>query len=100
MVHIFMLKDIISEAGYESRSYSGRAMYGKECVGFSTDDDHIRTTVKLLRAARLYLNETFSSTTRREEELGKIEDFLEYDLCVDQLGRGLIYYFRRVTWED
>ena len=31
------LKDIIEMAGYETRSYSGRGMYGKECLAFTVD---------------------------------------------------------------
>lgn len=32
------LIELIEEAGYEPREYSGRGMYGKYCVGFTTDD--------------------------------------------------------------
>jgi hypothetical protein len=33
MVDAILLCEAIEEAGYSPRSYSGRAMYGRDCVG-------------------------------------------------------------------
>ena len=30
--------DTLEECGFEPRSYSGRGMYGKNCIGVATDD--------------------------------------------------------------
>lgn len=30
--------DTLEECGFETRSYSGRGMYGKSCIGVETDD--------------------------------------------------------------
>jgi hypothetical protein len=32
------LRDIIQQAGHDSRSYSGRGMYGKSCVGVVVEE--------------------------------------------------------------
>lgn len=32
------LEEVIEDAGFETRHYSGRGMYGAECVAFETND--------------------------------------------------------------
>lgn len=33
-------QDIVEAAGYECRSYSGRAMYGESCLGVTLEPEH------------------------------------------------------------
>lgn len=33
------LIEAIAQAGHEAQAYSGRGMYGKQCVGVTVDDD-------------------------------------------------------------
>jgi hypothetical protein len=42
------LIDIINEAGFEPRPYSGRGMHGTKCVGIDTDDGLLRTMAELV----------------------------------------------------
>ena len=75
------LKRIIQDAGYEARSYSGRGMYGKECVGVTCDNqvdllfdmmDHAsRTQIKQLKGCK-----------------------------TDSMGRSIIVYWPSVEWGE
>ena len=79
---MFNLQDVIENAGYETRSYSGRGMYGKSCLGVQTDNV-IDTLVDILHWA-----------------FGEGEDGLFYDTAkalrsakTDSMGMGSIIYF-------
>ncbi len=82
------LQDIIEMAGYETRSYSGRGMYGKECLAFTADAGTLSFVVAAdLMEAALYTG----------------EDFIEPVLAAmrgvktDSLGRGAVFYFPSIA---
>ncbi len=85
------LQDIVEAAGYETRSYSGRGMYGKECLAFTADSEtsSFAVAADLIAAA-----------------LDAGEDFVEPVLAAmrgirtDSMGRGTVFYFPRVSAED
>lgn len=81
---------LLEDAGLEPRSYSGRGMYGKECVGVSTGDV-IKTIVDIARES-LYLLEDGSDRDTQE-----VLDILE-DSSTDQLGLNSILYWRDMEW--
>lgn len=78
------LEELISDAGFETRRYSGRGMYGAECVGFDTD-------TPVADVANI---------------VGYTEDESERDELVtafqsaktDDMGRGTIIYFPRYKY--
>ena len=82
------LQDIIEMAGYETRSYSGRGMYGKECLAFTTE----RETSSFAVAADLIA-----------AAIDAGEDFIEPVLAAmrgvktDSLGRGAVFYFPSIA---
>lgn len=83
--------DTITDAAYEAdvelRSYSGRAMFGSQCVGVSTDSDS---------GAALFLVLVAKADAELAEDLAR-------NLRSDSLGRGIIAYFpsfSSVTDED
>ena len=69
-------------AGYETRAYSGRGMYGKECLAFTADGEEFAVAADLMEAA-----------------LDAGEDFIAPVLAAmrgirtDSLGRGTVFYF-------
>jgi hypothetical protein len=81
--------EAVEEAGYEVRSYSGRGMYGKECLGVECDDP-----VKFMLELAIGLAETC-------EDAGEVADFLEMlrDPQTDSMGLGSIIYWPRITWQ-
>ena len=81
------LKRFIEDAGYETRSYSGRCMYGKSCIGFVTSDSEFYVGAAIV---------------------ANIEDECDrFDLCevfhhakVDSMGRDIIIYFPNIPYEE
>lgn len=86
------LKDLIENAGYETRSYSGRCMYGATCLGVELDDR---------------LGDFFASILDAIASLGEEERDEALDLAsafrsmkTDSMGRGTIVYFESVPFKD
>lgn len=79
------LIQLIEDAGYEAQSYSGRGMYGKECVGVDVDDD-TEFAVDVMATAEPEDKETVRALLKASS--------------VDQLGKGYIVYFPRLAWEE
>lgn len=79
------LIDAVECAGYDVRSYSGRGMYGSQCVAFTTDD-----------------NEAYAAA----QIVGSIEDSDEREAMItvfrgvrsDSMGRSTVIYFPRMVW--
>ncbi len=72
---VSQLIDELWEAGYEARSYSGRGMFGKECVSIHANQD----------------------------DLWKVARSLSHDLNIptpniDQLGLGIVIYWPSYEW--
>lgn len=78
------MDDIIQDAGYETTQYSGRGMYGDECLGFRCDDE--------IAAVAEIVGSVYDSDERRE--VVKLFRGAE----IDNLGKGYIIYFRRLKY--
>jgi hypothetical protein len=63
----------LSAAGYEPDSYSGRGMYGKECVGVI-----VASYAEVARAAQIVGREP----------------------TTDSMGRGVVAYWPSIAWVD
>lgn len=75
------LKKIINDAGYEARSYSGRGMYGKECVGVTCDNQVDLIFDMMDHASRNQIKELKGCKT-------------------DSMGRSIIVYWPNVAWSE
>ena len=76
------LQELIEDLGYETRSYSGRGMYGRECLGVTVDDP-------VFFALEI------------GQEMGSNEEYNNFGRnlpCVswDSMGRDYIVYFPNV----
>lgn len=76
------LTEIIESAGYEAESYSGRGMYGKQCVSFSAEVRDMSALADLVE---------------RAEDTDEAADILR-GMTTDRLGLGTVFYWRRVAW--
>jgi hypothetical protein len=73
------------------RSYSGRAMFGKECVGVVVGGDVSSFQLgAAIAAAFVDLDE--------DEALDNIADLAGLRVCEDNMGRDTIVYFPQVEW--
>lgn len=92
-----IFKNAIENAGYATRSYSGRGMYGKSCLGFETSrgQSAIRATAEIM--ADLAETCQYDSDDKIE-----ISDFLEFfsDVKEDSMGLGMIIYFPDIVWNE
>lgn len=77
----------LKDAGYEPRSYSGRGMYGRECVSI---------TVPNINKAVFNLGFKLGSLT---EDVEEITDCLD-GFRTDSMGLDYIIYFPEVAFEE
>lgn len=80
--------DIINQTDLdiEARRYSGRGMYGNECVGIVVDDV-VETIIEIVRSA--YANNNYLHFW-----LDELKDYR-----TDDMGLQMILYFPRIKWE-
>jgi len=84
------LCEVIESAGYDARSYSGRGMYGRTCVGVTTDDSSFTLAAKLVREAFDLLGD--------DEAYRFADDLADLSVSEDAMGLSTIVYFPRVAW--
>lgn len=70
------LSDILADAGYDAEPYSGRGMYGAQCVSVSLDSD--------------------ADLWRLATELARVSDEDIPPPRTDTLGYGIVAYWPRV----
>jgi hypothetical protein len=83
------LKVFFEECGLDVMSYSGRGMFGKECVGVQVDN------------LGEFFAEVIYGLEPDDERMDK-ETLAEAfrNMKTDELGRGMVVYFPKVKWED
>jgi len=86
------LKESIDHVFY-SRSYSGRGMYGKRCLGFEIDSNNVAGAVALVISRFVRLRKT-NNVMKDISELANIFDHSEQD----SMGMGTILYFPQIEW--
>jgi hypothetical protein len=82
------------EAGeLRARSYSGRGMFGKSCVGIEIPGDVSSFRLAAAIAAAFHdLDE--------DEALNDVADLARLRVCEDNMGRDTIVYFPQVAWPE
>lgn len=81
------LQELIEGIGFETRSYSGRGMYGKQCLGVEISRDQ---SIGDLFA--MILEEVDG-----QDDLREIADGF-HGMCWDSMGLDMIYYFPNVPY--
>jgi hypothetical protein len=80
--------ELLEEAGYSHRAYSGRGMFGEYCIGASTKGDAAGILSDILTHCEI--------TNEEQVEVAKIFK----NKRTDDLGRGTIVYFPAMKWEE
>lgn len=94
MVDAKLFIEAVEEAGYEARSYSGRAMYGRDCVGVEIprDESAFNLCAKLVRAV---------FDLHGDDAAGDFaDDLTELRACEDAMGLDTIVYWPRLAWPE
>lgn len=87
--------ELIESAGYEVRSYSGRGMFGKQCIGVSTDD-----VFELIANITKEIVDTDIEPVSRDSSTVRLNEWIELmtQIRTDSLGRGEIIYWPNMKW--
>ena len=81
--------ELLNEIEIEPRSYSGRGMYGKKCVGIEVG----RGEDLVLLGVRL------SDQCYNKSEVNMLEQLLDGgSFESDSMGKDNIYYWERIAW--
>ena len=93
-----IFREAIENAGYVTRSYSGRGMYGKKCLGFETS----RNQSPILATAEIMADLSDRCTYKEGSQDLELSDFLEFfsDVKEDSMGLGGIVYFPELVWNE
>lgn len=86
----------IRDEEYEPRSYSGRGMYGEECVAFSTDPGE-STHGAIIDICSNIVQQIDDDTLSPEEAIHMMS-YMQ-DVRTDSLGKGAIVYFYNIPWD-
>jgi hypothetical protein len=76
-----------------ARSYSGRAMYGKDCVGVEIPGG--ASAFQLAAAIAVALLEMGD-----DGDVQDVEDLADLRVCEDAMGCDTIVYFPQVAWPE
>ena len=89
------LQQILTDLGYETRSYSGRGMYGRKCLGVSMDAEE--RPLKIAADVFEYLLDDMGGMSEADKK-----DILRAfkGACTDSLGLGSILYFPRIEYVE
>lgn len=90
------LKQIVEDAGYSPRSYSGRGMHGRKCLSVNLDRDESELDMMLDIA------ESIQAYVETEDEGLELEDVTAYfkGAKSDSMGLGSVIYFPDIDWEE
>ena len=83
------LVELIEDAGFEARAYSGRGMYGQNCLGVTADCNPARVVACILLQA----------LEAADGELNELLTEFQNVHC-DSLGMGSIVYFPSIAWVE
>lgn len=80
----------------EVRSYSGRGMYGKECLAVTGSSSELRDLFKevILDAANLFVDDGF--------DLYEFQDIVDscFEYSQDSMGCDVVYYWRNISFVE
>ena len=90
------LKQIVEDAGFDARSYSGRGMYGLKCLSFNLEREENEFD------AILSIAESAQSYVESSDDGFELEDVTAYFMGAksDSMGLGVVVYFPNLIWED
>ena len=97
---------LVRDAGYGVRSYSGRCMYGENCVGVTTKDPYGLVAGVMRSAGMIGIDDTVDTVASIEQMIENKDDELQ-DLehlfsrtKTDSMGLSTIVYWPSLTWPE
>lgn len=92
------LQTLIEDAGYDTRSYSGRGMYGKTCFAVSTHDIVGRFISCIMQVYGCICSDSNDDSVAMDAR-DEVERAMSH-LQSDSMGLGRVYYWPGVPYTD
>lgn len=91
------LREMLEDVGADVRSYSGRGMFGKQCIGITGDISEMKDTLKCV------LDRLFDLVA--DDDSVDIDDIKEtahklLDRQQDSMGLDYVWYWPDEPWTD
>lgn len=99
--HVFNaqeLKELAEEAGFTVQSYSGRYMYGKECVGIVAEN-MAAVIPKLMGTAAITWSHEGMSVVELGDRVDSLAELMA-EVRLDSMGLDTVLYWPSVEWLD
>jgi hypothetical protein len=90
------LCELIEDAGYTPRSYSGRGMYGRYCLGVVIEHSNPSKVLTELILSLCIFAGTEADQLERVQWVCQNLD----DMRSDSMGRDMIVYWPDIKWEE
>lgn len=86
--------DAFENAGADCQKYSGRGMYGKECLAVQFDGSPVTIVLEAV--------EYFANTLSADEAVDQICEFMQMlkSPSQDSMGLGSVMYWPHIKWEN
>lgn len=97
IVQKLIIASAMSSENLSVRPYSGRGMFGKNCIGIDTSDGIMETVVTMIETAFSIL-----SMHNQPSHHAYFSEFLSTmkDANIDNMGLDYIVYFPSEEWDD
>ncbi len=86
-------KEIVEDSGLEARSYSGRCMYGANCLGVVVDSGIGEVVAEIIEHLAGLDDDERGQASREAADAFR-------GVRKDSIGHGTVVYFPSVPWED
>lgn len=93
------LKSLIESADYTCRAYSGRGMFGKECLAVDLGEKKVGEFIADVFRAAFQLGGDAGGWEPAEEAVGILDEHIR-TFKTDSMGRGQVIYFPESEWTE
>jgi hypothetical protein len=90
---------MIEDLGYETRSYSGRVMFGKKCLGITLDRDQSMGEL-MGDIMNSFAGHAAKGSTYKLADALEVAAKAFRDMRTDSMGLGTIVYFPGILFDD
>ena len=88
---------LLKDAGLVPQAYSGRGMYGQQCVAVTETEDGQDLGIAELVEIGWKIRQAAVDTLEDEWAVDSVVRFIE-TVRTDSLGRGMVIYFPNAAW--
>jgi hypothetical protein len=84
-------QEVLEDAGYETRDYSGRGMCGQKCLAVVTSDS----------IGQIFSEVLYQLSSKDEDSNLHFDCAKAFKkMCSDNMGHDMVYYFPGISYEN